>query len=115
MEKFKLILAPMDGVLDVMMREVLTSCNHYYYAESEFVRIVDRPVTAEQLYKKVPELKDENTITTEGSRRAYRIRNPGVCSVSRTEPGNYCPERAAGGKNGGQGNRFEFRMSCQKG
>ena len=54
MEKFKLILAPMDGVLDVMMREVLTSCNHYYYAESEFVRIVDRPVTAEQLYKKVP-------------------------------------------------------------
>lgn len=67
MEKFKLILAPMDGVLDVMMREVLTSCNHYYYAESEFVRIVDRPVTAEQLYKKVPELKDHDGLTASGT------------------------------------------------
>lgn len=67
MNNFKLILAPMDGVLDGVMREVLTSCNRYHYAETEFVRIVDRPVTREQLFKKVPELIENDGCTINGT------------------------------------------------
>lgn len=55
-DRYKLILAPMDGVLDGPMREILTSVNDFSYAVSEFIRIVDRPVSASTLLKKVPEL-----------------------------------------------------------
>lgn len=67
MNNFKLILAPMDGVLDGVMRELITSYNHYYYAESEFVRIVDRCISREQLFKKVPELALNNGFTKVGT------------------------------------------------
>ncbi len=57
MKPFNLILAPMDGVLDAPLRRVLTSCNSFFYCESEFVRITDIPVTKNVLLKKVPELR----------------------------------------------------------
>lgn len=67
MEDLKLILAPMDGVLDGMMREILTSINTYDYAESEFIRIVDRPISKDVLLKKVPELNNEDCCTKSGT------------------------------------------------
>ena len=54
---FFLILAPMDGVLDAPMREVLTECAHYDYCVSEFIRVNDLPVPESVLLKKMPELK----------------------------------------------------------
>ncbi len=58
MNSIKLILAPMDGVIDAPMRHVLTSFNNYDYCESEFVRIVDRCILPQNLLKKVPELPE---------------------------------------------------------
>lgn len=56
MKNLKLVLAPMDGVLDAPMRELLTSINTYYYSVSEFIRIVDIPSNKKNLISKVPEL-----------------------------------------------------------
>jgi tRNA-dihydrouridine synthase C len=56
MNVLKLVLAPMDGVLDAPLRHVLTKINFYDYCESEFVRITDITVPAGVLLKKVPEL-----------------------------------------------------------
>ena len=53
-----LILAPMDGVLDAPMREVLTSVTRYDYCVSEFIRVNDLPVPESVLLKKMPELPD---------------------------------------------------------
>ena len=52
-----LILAPMDGVLDAPMREVLTSVTRYDYCVSEFIRVNDLPVPESVLLKKMPELR----------------------------------------------------------
>ena len=38
----RVILAPMQGVLDHLMREVLTSVNDYDLCVSEFIRVVDQ-------------------------------------------------------------------------
>jgi tRNA-dihydrouridine synthase C len=57
MKALKLVLAPMDGVLDAPLRRVLTDINCYDYCESEFVRITDITVPSGVLLKKVPELQ----------------------------------------------------------
>ena len=62
----KLVLAPMDGVLDAPLRQVLTSVNNYDYCESEFVRIIDRCILPQNLLKKVPEL-ESGGITSSGT------------------------------------------------
>ncbi|MBQ8708202.1 MAG: tRNA-dihydrouridine synthase [Succinivibrionaceae bacterium] len=52
----QLVLAPMDGVLDAPLRQVLTAINPFDFCESEFVRITDKTVSSQTLLKKVPEL-----------------------------------------------------------
>jgi len=59
MKSLKLVLAPMDGVIDAPMRHALTKINQYDYCESEFIRIVDRCVTTQNLLRKVPELEKD--------------------------------------------------------
>ena len=56
-DPFFLILAPMDGVTDAPMREVLTSVTHYEYSVTEFIRVNDLPVPESVLLRKMPELK----------------------------------------------------------
>ena len=53
----RVILAPMQGVLDHLMREVLTSVNDYDLCVSEFIRVVDQLLPAKVFYRIAPELK----------------------------------------------------------
>jgi tRNA-dihydrouridine synthase len=41
----RIILAPMEGVLDSLLREILTAVNHYDLCVTEFVRVVDQLLT----------------------------------------------------------------------
>ena len=52
----KIFLAPMEGVIDGCMRNLLTQINNYDMCITEFVRVVDRPVPKNTFYKIAPEL-----------------------------------------------------------
>lgn len=52
----RVILAPMQGVLDHLMREVLTSVNDYDLCVSEFIRVVDQLLPTKVFYRLCPEL-----------------------------------------------------------
>lgn len=53
----RLVLAPMEGVLDPLMRELLTAINPYDLCVTEFVRVVDALLPARTYYKLAPELR----------------------------------------------------------
>ena len=53
----KVTLAPMEGVADVLMRNLLCSINCYDLCITEFVRVVDRLVPTHIFHKISPELK----------------------------------------------------------
>lgn len=66
----KLILAPMEGVMDGMMRDIITSQNHpvhggYDQAVTEFIRVTDQILPETTFQKYCPELKN-NCRTTSG-------------------------------------------------
>ncbi|HDL4144503.1 TPA: tRNA dihydrouridine(16) synthase DusC, partial [Mannheimia haemolytica] len=50
------ILAPMQGVLDPFVRNLLTSVNDYDLCISEFVRVVDQRLPKKTFYRLAPEL-----------------------------------------------------------
>ena len=50
-------LAPMEGVVDGLMRQLLTAFNPFDYCVTEFVRVTDRKVPKHIFYKIAPELK----------------------------------------------------------
>ncbi len=52
----RLILAPMDGVLDPLMRGLLSQINPYDLCVTEFVRVVDMLLPKRTFYKLAPEL-----------------------------------------------------------
>ena len=53
----KLILAPMEGVLDHPMRELLSNLGGFDYCVSEFIRISDLLLPPRVFYRLAPELK----------------------------------------------------------
>ncbi len=53
----RVILAPMEGVLDHLMRELLTEMNHYDLCVTEFVRVVDMLLPNRVFHRFCPELK----------------------------------------------------------
>ncbi|MGB1264055.1 MAG: tRNA-dihydrouridine synthase [Cognaticolwellia sp.] len=53
----KIILAPMEGVADALMRRLLTSLNDYDFCVTEFVRVVDSLVPQHVFRKICPELR----------------------------------------------------------
>ncbi len=53
----KIILAPMEGVIDHAMREILTASGHYDLCITEFVRVVDQVYKKPYFHKICPELK----------------------------------------------------------
>ncbi len=55
----KVTLAPMEGVADVLMREMLTSLNRYDLCITEFVRVVNTLVPKKVFYKICPELLNQ--------------------------------------------------------
>lgn len=52
----RVLLAPMQGVLDPFVRELLTSVNDYDLCISEFVRVVDQKLPSKTFYRLCPEL-----------------------------------------------------------
>lgn len=52
----RVLLAPMEGVLDSLVRELLTSVNDYDLCISEFLRVVDQRLPVKLFYRLCPEL-----------------------------------------------------------
>ena len=52
----RVILAPMQGVLDPPVRQLLTEFNEYDLCISEFVRVVDQLLPSKVFYRLCPEL-----------------------------------------------------------
>jgi tRNA-dihydrouridine synthase C len=59
MYQMRIILAPMDGVLDHMMRTILTENGDYDLCVTEFIRIVDQLLPEKVFYRTCPELKSD--------------------------------------------------------
>ena len=57
----RVLLAPMEGVLDSLVRELLTEVNDYDLCITEFVRVVDQLLPAKVFHRLCP-----NCITTAG-------------------------------------------------
>lgn len=53
----RVILGPMEGVLDHLMREMLTEINDYDLCVTEFVRVVDQLLPNSVFYRLCPELR----------------------------------------------------------
>lgn len=48
----------MEGVLDPLLREILTAINPYDYCVTEFIRVTDQRLTAKAILKLCPELEN---------------------------------------------------------
>ena len=55
----RVILAPMQGVLDPLVRQLLTEVNDYDLCISEFVRVVDQRLPPKVFYRLCPELQQQ--------------------------------------------------------
>lgn len=55
----RVILAPMQGVLDPLVRQLLTEVNDYDLCISEFVRVVDQRLPPKVFYRLCPELHQQ--------------------------------------------------------
>ena len=56
----QIVLAPMEGLTDPLMRDILTSIGHYDWTVSEFIRVTQHVLPAHVFYKFVPELLHED-------------------------------------------------------
>ncbi len=108
----RVLLAPMEGVLDSLVRELLTSVNDYDLCISEFVRVVDKLLPEKVFLRLCPEL-ERNSRTASGT--PVRVQLLGqypqwlaenACRA--VELGSYgvdfncgCPSRAVNGSGGG--------------
>lgn len=52
----RVLLAPMEGVLDSLVRELLTDVNDYDLCITEFLRVVDQLLPVKSFYRHCPEL-----------------------------------------------------------
>ncbi len=56
----RVLLAPMEGVLDHLMRDLLTKIGGYDLCVTEFVRVVDRLISDRAFFRSCPELINAN-------------------------------------------------------
>ncbi|WP_318365496.1 tRNA dihydrouridine(16) synthase DusC [Enterobacter sp.] len=56
----RVLLAPMEGVLDSLVRELLTDVNDYDHCITEFLRVVDQLLPVKSFYKICPELQHQS-------------------------------------------------------
>ena len=56
----RVLLAPMEGVLDSLVRELLTEVNDYDHCITEFVRVVDQLLPAKVFHRICPELNHQS-------------------------------------------------------
>ncbi|QCJ71015.1 tRNA dihydrouridine(16) synthase DusC [Providencia heimbachae] len=56
----RVLLAPMEGVLDSLVRSLLSEVNDYDLCITEFVRVVDTLLPAKTFYRLCPELRNKS-------------------------------------------------------
>ena len=108
----RVLLAPMEGVLDSLVRELLTEVNDYDLCITEFLRVVDQLLPVKAFYKLCPELHHQSRTSSgtlvriqllgqyphwlaENAARAVELGSFGVdlnCG---------CPSKAVNGSGGG--------------
>ena len=54
----RVVLAPMEGVIDDLMREILSEINPYDLVVTEFVRVISQLLPEKVYYKLCPELRN---------------------------------------------------------
>ncbi|ENR5391956.1 TPA: tRNA dihydrouridine(16) synthase DusC [Providencia rettgeri] len=62
----RVLLAPMEGVLDSLVREILSEVNDYDLCITEFLRVVDQLLPVKSFYRICPEL-DNKSCTLSGT------------------------------------------------
>lgn len=60
--KSQTILAPMEGLTDPLMRQVLTAIGQYDWTVSEFIRVTQHVLPEHVFYRYVPELSHESNL-----------------------------------------------------
>ncbi|OOF57306.1 tRNA dihydrouridine(16) synthase DusC [Rodentibacter myodis] len=108
----RVLLAPMQGVLDPFVRQLLTEVNDYDLCITEFVRVVDQLLPEKVFYRLCPELKNRGftpsgtpvrvqllgqhpNYLAENAIRAIELGSQGIdlnCG---------CPSKTVNGSNGG--------------
>ena len=108
----RVLLAPMQGVLDPFVRQLLTEMNDYDLCITEFVRVVDQLLPEKVFYRLCPELKNQGFTPSgtpvrvqllgqhpdylaENANRAIELGSHGIdlnCG---------CPSKTVNGSNGG--------------
>ncbi|UYO75344.1 tRNA-dihydrouridine synthase [Halomonas qinghailakensis] len=66
LHKGKIGLAPMEGVIDALTRDLLTQQSGFDWAVTEFVRVVDARLPPRVFYKHCPELTADRVATPSG-------------------------------------------------
>lgn len=61
----KIVLAPMEGVADALMRDILTTQNNYDFCIAEFIRVTSKLVPTHTYLKICPELKNNGLTPNE--------------------------------------------------
>lgn len=56
----RVLLAPMEGVLDPLVRELLSEVNDYDLCITEFLRVVDQLLPVKSFYRLCPELRQQS-------------------------------------------------------
>lgn len=112
LQHLRVILAPMQGVLDPFVRQLLTAVNDYDLCISEFVRVVDQKLPKKAFYRLCPEL-EHNGFTLSGTPVRVQIlgQHPQWLAENAqlaVELGSHgvdlncgCPSKTVNGSNGG--------------
>lgn len=108
----RVLLAPMEGVLDALVRELLTAVNDYDLCITEFIRVVDQLLPIKSFQRICPEL-DRESRTPSGTRVRIQLlgQHPGWLAENAAravELGSWgvdlncgCPSKVVNGSGGG--------------
>ena len=108
----RVILAPMQGVLDPFVRQLLTEVNDYDLCITEFVRVVDQLLPEKVFYRLCPELKNQGFTSSGTPVRVQLLGQHPEClaenAIRAIELGSHgidlncgCPSKTVNGSNGG--------------
>ncbi|OOF28242.1 tRNA dihydrouridine(16) synthase DusC [Salinivibrio sp. IB872] len=108
----RVVLGPMEGVLDPLMRNLLTEINHYSLCVTEFVRVVDQRLPEKVFYRLCPELH-QGGVTAAGTPVRVQLLGQDPVAMARNairaiELGSHgidinfgCPSKTVNGNRGG--------------
>jgi hypothetical protein len=102
----KLLLAPMEGLVDDLLRDVLTRVGGYDLAVSEFIRVSGSLLPARAFLRSLSRTRP---------RGSHRCRDAGGRSTPRQRPGLSRRQRGAPRFALAGGDRSQLRLSCANG